>query len=404
MGVESTAILVRWINEPSTRPCALDQLIVVTAMTGDEYEDTRTLVETYVFPLLRQHGIQYVQLARAGHLEQDGIIILDDTRTPQKLHLEGAYKLSDELRLNGTVPQVAGVHRCALKFKAFVIEKWLDAQVRPAFFRHALGYNSDEGNRVEHSEYATTRREAEKERIAFGFNTEEQNRIARSCEYNTVTREAFYPLVEWSWTREKCLAYLYEAFGVIWEKSACTYCPFNRLKQDGVERQKRHAEQVADALLLEYTSLALNPRGALYKDRALIDIAIREDYTDTLRIFSSKLNASRWALYRIRRIVNASKTGEKGTVDRCVERMQDFETREGAFAALMANKEKGEFEELRGISYIWIQRRPQDVFPAREELLAIAPATVQTKARYGVPWFDARWNQQTLFSTVADGS
>jgi hypothetical protein len=28
MGVESTAILVRWLTEPATRPCPLDKLIV----------------------------------------------------------------------------------------------------------------------------------------------------------------------------------------------------------------------------------------------------------------------------------------------------------------------------------------------------------------------------------------
>src|SRR5689334_3007279 len=40
MGVESVAILVRWIMEPETRPCPLEDLIVITAMVGDEYDDT----------------------------------------------------------------------------------------------------------------------------------------------------------------------------------------------------------------------------------------------------------------------------------------------------------------------------------------------------------------------------
>jgi hypothetical protein len=35
MGADSTALLLRWIHEPATRPCALDQLLVITAMTGD---------------------------------------------------------------------------------------------------------------------------------------------------------------------------------------------------------------------------------------------------------------------------------------------------------------------------------------------------------------------------------
>lgn len=35
MGVESTAILVRWLEEPSVHPCSIDELIVITAQTGD---------------------------------------------------------------------------------------------------------------------------------------------------------------------------------------------------------------------------------------------------------------------------------------------------------------------------------------------------------------------------------
>lgn len=34
MGVESTAILVRWLEEASIRPCALEELTVTTACTG----------------------------------------------------------------------------------------------------------------------------------------------------------------------------------------------------------------------------------------------------------------------------------------------------------------------------------------------------------------------------------
>lgn len=48
MGVESTAVLVRWLLEPETRSCTLDELLVLTAQTGDEYEDTGVLCERYI--------------------------------------------------------------------------------------------------------------------------------------------------------------------------------------------------------------------------------------------------------------------------------------------------------------------------------------------------------------------
>jgi hypothetical protein len=119
MGVESTAVLVRWIREPATRPCRLEDLIVITSQVGDEYEDTGRDVAAYILPLMREHCIRYVQVAQRGHLERDGITVLDDSRQPCRVFLKGDYKLSDELRRNGTVPQFGGVHRCALKFKAW---------------------------------------------------------------------------------------------------------------------------------------------------------------------------------------------------------------------------------------------------------------------------------------------
>jgi hypothetical protein len=59
MGVESSAILVRWIMSPEARPCPLDELIVVTAQVGDEYRDTGRDVETHILPLMRSNRIRY---------------------------------------------------------------------------------------------------------------------------------------------------------------------------------------------------------------------------------------------------------------------------------------------------------------------------------------------------------
>ena len=76
MGVESTAILVRWLLEPETRPCALDELLVMTAQTDDEYDDTRVLCQEHILPLLRTHRVRFVEVARRGHLEKEGIVVL----------------------------------------------------------------------------------------------------------------------------------------------------------------------------------------------------------------------------------------------------------------------------------------------------------------------------------------
>ena len=110
MGVESTAILLRFLEEPDTFEFDLSNLIVIVAMTGDEWENTRTDVERHILPRIRGHNVRFVQVARAGHLQKDGIAVLDDGRRPHKLFAEGAYKLSDELRGAGMVPAFAGQH------------------------------------------------------------------------------------------------------------------------------------------------------------------------------------------------------------------------------------------------------------------------------------------------------
>jgi hypothetical protein len=51
----------------------------------------------------------------------------------------------------------------------------------------------------------------------------------------------------------------------------------------------------------------------------------------------------------------------------------------------MQHRIHGEFEQIRGIPYVWVQRRSETVFPTREELYSIVPATVETRARHGVP-------------------
>ena len=95
MGVESTAILVRWLLEPQSRSFDRCQnLIVLTAQTGDEMNETKYLCETHLFPLMRAHQVRLVQVAKASASKLDGYIILSDTQQPYELHIEGYFPLS----------------------------------------------------------------------------------------------------------------------------------------------------------------------------------------------------------------------------------------------------------------------------------------------------------------------
>ena len=137
--MDSTAILLRCILEPASRPCPLENITVITSMTGDEFEDTERDVTTYILPMLREHSVRFVQVARHGAKEADGITILSGTRKPDTLYIKGDYKLSDELAASGVVPSYSGVHKCSLKAKAWVIETWLDNHYDNRAFGHAFG-------------------------------------------------------------------------------------------------------------------------------------------------------------------------------------------------------------------------------------------------------------------------
>ena len=400
MGVESTAILVRWIKEPSIRPCPLEELILITSQTGDEYNDTQRDVETHILPLLREHRIRYVQLARRGHLEADGITILSDSREPERLFIKGDYKLSDELRLAGTVPQYGGEHTCSLKFKAWVIEQWLTLHLNhPA--RHAFGYNADETARVARSEAAALKR------IAFGFNVEERGRIEKALSYDTALRQSFYPLVEWGWTRQDCIDYLRSQLGITWRKSACVQCPFNALKDDALARNREHPKQVAEAMMLEHLSLSLNPRGTLYRNQSLIEITDANGNTIATSSYRRQLDQAEWAIYRVRRIYQARKDknggvdpNKKGIAYRAVEQQISELRRATALEALRELATNDDtIVEQRGITYVY-RLRCAATYPTREEFLVALPAVVATKARHGLDWFEEKWSssQGCLFT------
>lgn len=399
LGVESVAILLRWLLEPETRDFDLEQLIVVTAMVGAEWPDTASDFERYLLPLFRQHQVRFVQVARKGHLEKDGIVTLDDSRSAERLCIGGAYTLTEELESAGTVPQYGSEHRCSLKFKAFVIESWMEQELA-GLVRHTFGYNCEELVRVAKCDSAMAAR------VSFGFNADEVDRVALGQQYDTPARLSHYPLVAWGWNREKCLEYIYDKLGVHWRKSACRYCPFARITPEHIARQKQFPAETAMAMFTERLSLAMNQRGQLYKSQPLYQIVLESGNRAAIEAFNQRLNEARWAVYRVRRIYKAGRikdgagtidANKKGNVDRCVERLESFAT------AAEANARLQELAETLGstpykahdLVYAHIRRR-ESTYPTTEEFLVAAPANVETKARHGVEDFDHKW------TTMAD--
>ena len=139
--------------------------------------------------------------------------------------------------------------------------------------------------------------------------------------------------------------------------------------------------------MLEHVSLALNPRGALYKTGSLIQVTMSGQNEAAIEAYRRKIDSEKWAIYRVRRIYSA-----KGRADRAVEKIKVFDRE--AEARLELNRLSDGLgiavEASDGFSYVWRERRA-DEYPTREDFLTIAPARVETKARYGLPWFEQRW-------------
>lgn len=457
MGVESEAALEKWIEDPSSRYFALgghripfdwDQVTLVSSQTGGEDRLTKYLVTQFTLPRLRDLEIRFVQVARAGPLQSDGIVILSDTRAPDTLYIEGAYTLQDELLATGTVPQFAGGrHLCSLKTKRDVVEPFVNfdlnepkvceyprredvaagQQVPPVlrFYNYnageqariresdaairehnlkscgiAFSYNSNEGSRISESDAAIAKlNEHYGYGLAFAFNRDEQSRITEAKTYDIAPRVGIYPLELWGWSRERCLDYIRERLGVLWHRSRCSFCPFNSLTASDIERHKLYPEELSNALLIEYIALAMNPRATLYKTRSLYEIAVEHQMSEGLRLFDEQVKAAAWSLYRVRRIYNA-KGGDphkKGQTDRCVERL-DTGTRE-AMQRAFQEKAKGLLVESHRLHlYAYVRHRAaEELYPTAEEYFVACPNTVQTKARYGVEWFDEKWYRTVGF-------
>ncbi|MFF5230231.1 hypothetical protein [Dactylosporangium sp. NPDC000521] len=111
--MDSTALVVRWLTDASSRTFPLSALTVAIAKVGDEYPDTYSDTEQVLLPLLKANRVRTVQLARPALRTGGGrrYLVLDDTASPTRLVRSGPVRLSDELAATGTVTQVSN-RRC----------------------------------------------------------------------------------------------------------------------------------------------------------------------------------------------------------------------------------------------------------------------------------------------------
>lgn len=347
MGVDSVTALVRHLREPMTRDYPLKELVVLIAQTGDEFPDTQALVEDYLFPLLRQYQVRTIQVARAGATQDAGIAVLDDTSQPRTCFIKGAYSLHDELLTAGTVPQYAsGRRQCSVKAKGWVLDTLIERLTESQPFRHIMGFNADE-----------------------------QGRADRDSGYSNHVRSSEYPLIEWGWGREACELYLFQQFGVVWQKSCCGYCPFAGGREPMMLRYRTFPAQAGFAAYLEFVSLALNPRMTLYARKGTLLDALRRDGNEAaLRNFEARLGATTWGLYQVRRVYFRG-----GRADRSVVRHHEGERE--AMQQMLHRLANGNLVTEGGHPRVYVHQREEGVYPTFEEMWVACPAVVVDKER-----------------------
>lgn len=372
MGVDSTAILLRWIHEPWTAPCPLEDICVMIAQTGDEWPLTGLLVEKHIFPLLRRHGMRTVQVARKSASQTDGIAVLADTRSPVECHLEGAYKLSDEMFAAGTVPQTGGARLCSAKAKGWPLDQFMAGEA-PGPYLHVIG-----------------------------FEANELSRVKKDREEGPPNRIPSYPLVNWGWDRKRCEDYIREMLGIEWVKSACSFCPFALGSIAGRKRTLArfvdHPREAMHALMMEWVAVALNPNmGLMRGDRVYEALANVPGGPSLLNRFQDYLNGQRHALWEVRRVLRPRKDepAKMANAVRSVRKLAEGTRLDmDAELARQAVLHDTRIDRADGMGRIWLERRKyrldpfRPFFPSREHMLVVGPATAidKTNDQFNDAW------------------
>ena len=364
MGVDSVALALRWIHDPATRPCPLDRILFVSAMTGDEWPITGTMMTDHVLPVFREHRIRYAQIARAGMRDADGIAVLDDSREPRLMYLRGPVALSQEMVRAGTVPQVGGHRKCSLKWKGWPADQFLAREITGPYVQ------------------------------VMGYEAGERRRAVKDAKANSGRRTGRYPLIEMGWDRLTCQEYIRAQLGVTWPKSACVYCPFALTNAEGRERVlDRYATDPRaglPALMMERIARTLNPRqGLAGSERAagsrvaaaktligLLEADPRQQVL--LRMHREQLESVPWKLFEVQRAYRAP-----GQAPRRLRTIASGSRAE--MTAALGAEATGTTMELSahdGIERAWRLHRSHG-YPAAEWLLAAAPAGPADKTGRG---------------------
>jgi hypothetical protein len=368
MGVDSTAVLLRWLTDPSSRDFDLRDLIVVTADTGGEFDQTIKDVEEVVLPELHRHRVRFIQVGRSQRkttASGDGVAVLQDSTEPTRLY-SALYTLADEMLSAGTLPQIGGARMCSIQAKGNYLDPVIAAVTAGRRYRHVVGFERGEGSRA-----------------------------VKDAMFNTDRRTGWYPLRDWGWDRTRCLDFIAEITGRRWSKSACGYCPFAMRTEAGrsgvVERWRREPQKGAQAMFLENVARSLNERQTLIEGSSVADLVTSGGLTEVHAPFRGMLDECEHAIYEVRRLTRRSSTRAQG---RGITARSVRAVAHGSRGQMDQELRRYAGEPRVGADGILrrVVRERGDLLPALEHFFVVCPAVVEDKQR---PGFEAWWQEAT---------
>lgn len=381
LGVDSTAVLIRWCLDPRSRDFKLRHLVVVVANTGAEFADSHQTIEQAVFPILRRHRVRVVEIARGGPRTADGYVVLSDTRRPRRLHERGPWTITDDYRASGSVVQTTGGRRCALRFKGEVLDAWARDTFGDQEYRHAIGFAVGEENRSKRD---------------------------KGCYGGGAGREPIYPLQSWGWGREQAASFLLKTLKVEILKSHCRQCPFLSAASEPVTARRLAAEPgpAGQILVDELRALALNQFAGVYggrrtpdggmKVKTYADLVARHRLRGVRAAADEQLAAIAWDLIRVRRIIQpAQKNPARTTAWRSVTVMAAEPSRSQTLRYLnriAARRATPVDVDEHGIPRLWLRRPELGTLPEVTEFWTIAPHGADSKEKKN---FTRHWDAAT---------
>lgn len=405
-GVDSAALLHLWCSQPESRDFDLDELLVITAITGDEYQSTIDAANAHLVPLLHANRVRFLQVARGGQSTHDGYDVLADSTAPTELIPRGAWHLGEEMEQALTVPQiVSGRRLCSYRAKGEVLDSAIADEIAAGRvapdFRHAVA-----------------------------FAAEETWRADRDSSYTTNARRPWYPLIDTKRDRTWCAAYLRTVLdGFDYPRSCCAFCCF-QAPQSGRDalaaRWRAEPDAGAYALHVERRALSINRRMRLFGSLSAAEFVRTRGISAVVALADTELaDVALWTVVETRRVyrpasVKDPATGKslrgrdgrtvkdptrKGDTWRSIRPHAVTPTRDDGLAALGQLAEAHDTlvwttaDQVPRVDVRVLPDRPRE-WPLTTHEYALLPGTIRAKEHAG---FDREWRAARGRETVRGG-